>query len=65
MRVAAREIKPKKKRKKRRTRKNQTCVARDLRLSLFGKDGRRVESVRYTVGARKLGTSRKRPSASA
>jgi len=61
VRVAARQIKPKKKRKKRRTRKNQTCVSRDLRLSLFGKDGRRVESVRYTVGRRRLGTSRKRP----
>jgi hypothetical protein len=61
VRVAAREIKPKRKPKKRRTRKNQSCLARDVRLSLFGKDGRRVESVRYSVGSRRLGTSRRRP----
>jgi len=61
VRVAAREIKPKKKAKRRRTRKNQTCLARDVRLSLFGRDGRRVASVRYSVGSRRLGTSRRRP----
>ena len=47
--------------KKRRTRKNQTCVSRDIRLSLFGREGRRVESVRYTTGRRRLGSSRRRP----
>ena len=36
-------------------------MARDVRLALSGRDGKRVESVRYTLGARRLGTSRKRP----
>ena len=61
VRVALRQIKPKPKKKKRRARKSQTCVSRDIRLSLFGRDGRRVESVRYTSGRRRLGSSRLRP----
>ena len=61
VRVAARQVRPKPKKRRRRARGNQSCVARDLRLSLFGKDGRRVESVRYSVGSRRLGSSRQRP----
>jgi len=61
VRVAVRQIKPKRKKRRRRTRKNQTCVSRDIRLSLFGREGRRVESVRYTTGKRRLGSSRRRP----
>jgi hypothetical protein len=32
-----------------------------VRLSLFGRDWRRVESVRYSVGSRRLGTTRRYP----
>jgi hypothetical protein len=60
VKVALRQVKPKKKKKKR-TRKNQSCVSRDIRLSLFGREGFRVESVRYTTSGRKLGSSRRRP----
>ncbi len=60
VRVALREVQPKPKRKETAER-SQTCVARDVRLALSGRDGKRVESVRYTLGRRRLGTSRKRP----
>ena len=60
MKVALRQIQPKRK-KKRRTRKNQTCISRDISLSLFGREGFRVESVRYTTSGRRLGSSRRRP----
>ena len=59
VRMALRQVRPP--RKRRRTRTNQSCVSRDIRLSLFGKEGRRVESVRYTTGRRRLGSSRRRP----
>ena len=36
-------------------------MSRDIRLSLFGREGRRVESVRYTASGRRLGSSRRRP----
>lgn len=59
VKVALRQVKPK--RERRRTRQNQSCVSRDIRLSLFGREGRRVQSVRYTTGRRRLGSSRRRP----
>ena len=61
VKVALHQVQPKRKKKKRRTRKNQTCVSRDISLSLFGREGRRVESVRYTASGRRLGSSRRRP----
>jgi hypothetical protein len=36
-------------------------VSRDISLSLFGREGRRVASVRYTASGRRLGSSRRRP----
>ena len=62
VRVALREVRPKPKPKRKpKARRSQTCVGRDVRLALSGRDGKRVESVRYTLGKRRLGTSRKRP----
>ena len=61
VKVALHQVQPKRKKKKRRTRKNQTCVSRDISLSLFGREGRRVASVRYTASGRRLGSSRRRP----
>lgn len=60
VRLALRQLRPKP-RKKRKARRNQSCVAHDVRLSLFGRDGQRVESVRYYVGGRSLGSARRRP----
>lgn len=52
---------PRRKRSRRRTRHNQTCITRDLVLALHGREGRRVERVSYLLGSRKLGASRLRP----
>jgi hypothetical protein len=58
VRLSLRQVPP---RGRSRARSDAKCVSSDVRLSLFGRDGRQVESVRYTVGKRRIGTSRRRP----
>ena len=46
---------------RRRVRRNQACVSRDLRLAVSGREGRRVERVQYFLGRRRLGVARRPP----
>ena len=61
VRLALRELAPPRKRSGRRVRKNQTCVARGLRLGLTGRERYRVERVQYLLGRRRLGTASRPP----
>ena len=46
---------------RRRATRNQACVARDVRLALFGRERGRVERAQYFLGRRSLGSSRRPP----
>jgi arylsulfatase A-like enzyme len=64
VRMAVREVlrrTPQRRAASTRTRVIGSCTARDVRLALSGTEGRRVESVRYFIGTRRLGTARRRP----
>ena len=58
--LALRELDPPK-RGRRKARRNQSCVSRGLRLGLSGRERGRVERVQYSLGRRRLGSSRRPP----
>jgi hypothetical protein len=58
--LALRELEPAG-RKGRRVRRNQSCVARGIHLGISGRERRRVERVQYTLGRRRVGSSRRPP----
>jgi len=61
VRLALSELQPPRKKGKRRARRNQSCVSRGVRLRLSGRERRRVERVQYSLGRRRLGSSRRPP----
>ncbi|HEV2723920.1 MAG TPA: sulfatase [Thermoleophilaceae bacterium] len=61
VRLALRELEPARKKGRRPARRNQTCVARGLRLGLAGRERSRVERVKYLLGRRRLAASRRSP----
>ena len=61
VRLSARQLRTSNRPTSHRTLRGRRCVYRDVRLGITGADGRRMESVRYTVGRRKLGSSRAVP----
>ena len=60
VRLALREL-PAPRKRKRRVRRNQSCVAWGLRLGLSGRERGRVERVQYLLGRRRLAASRRPP----
>jgi len=62
LRVAAKQITPTKRpRRRTRARAGVSCIRRDLRLALTGKDLRRAQRAVYYRGPRKLRQSRRKP----
>jgi arylsulfatase A-like enzyme len=61
VRLALRELRAPRGKGKKRARRNQSCVARGVRLALSGRERTRVERVQYSLGRRRLGSSRQAP----
>ena len=61
LKVAARQVTPRARSRRRATRRSPTCASRYLKLTLKGKDVRRVDRVTYYRGARKLRATRRPP----
>ncbi len=61
VRLALRELEPARNKGRKPARRNQSCVARGLRLGLTGRERSRVERVQYLLGRRRLGASRQSP----
>ena len=59
LRLSLRQLSPRSDR--RRARHNQSCVARDMRLAVSGRERGRVERVQYFLGRRRLASSRRPP----